>query len=339
MNFQELEKFRKNLINKKRSITTEETTKISLILPFFRCLGYDIENPDEVKAEYACDVGVKTSEKVDLAILIDDKVQMLVECKSVKTKLNSNHLNQLLRYYSVSDCKIAVLTNGIEYWFFTDSIKAGRMDSSPFLIVDIVNDDLSVLELFSRDNFNVEKIEALVDELKYRTAIREKLLSEFSAPSDEFVSLIAKKVNFGRLTSDKRKMFKKVMSRELEVILANVVVDYRERDNPVITTPEEIEGFYIVRSILSEIIDSDRVVIRDRQSYCAIFLDDNQNYTICRLYFNDLDNLAIALFDSFERNEYGSRVEEKIAISKVSEIYGFREKLLKTVRVYLKEKK
>lgn len=68
MNMQEFEKFRKNLINKKRSITTEETTKISLILPFFRLLGYDVENPDEVKAEYACDVGVKTSEKVDLAI-------------------------------------------------------------------------------------------------------------------------------------------------------------------------------------------------------------------------------------------------------------------------------
>ena len=48
MNFQELEEFRKNLINRKRSITTEETTKISLILPLFRLLGYDTENPDEV---------------------------------------------------------------------------------------------------------------------------------------------------------------------------------------------------------------------------------------------------------------------------------------------------
>ena len=97
-----------------------------------------------------------------------------------------------------------------------------------------------------------------------------------------------------------------------------------------------MEGFYIVKSILSEIIDSDRVAIRDRQSYCAILLDDNQNYTICRLYFNDLD---IGLFDSFVKTKNGSRVEEKIAISKVSEIYWFREKLLKTVSGYLDEKK
>lgn len=158
---------------------------------------------------------------------------MLVECKSVKTKLNSNHLNQLLRYYLISDCKIAVLTKGVEYWFFTDSIRVGHMDSSPFLIVNIVNDDMSVLKLFSSDNFNVEKIGTLVDELKYRIAIREKLLSEFSAHSDEFVSLIVKEVNFGRLTLDVCKMFKKLMSRELEAILSNVIVDYRERDNPV----------------------------------------------------------------------------------------------------------
>ena len=48
-------------------------------MPIFRILGYDTENPDEVKAEYACDVGVKTSKKVDLAILIDGDVEMLVE--------------------------------------------------------------------------------------------------------------------------------------------------------------------------------------------------------------------------------------------------------------------
>lgn len=216
MNFQELEKFRNNLINKKRSVTTEETTKISLILPFFRILGYDTENPDEVKAEYACDVGVKTSEKVDLAILIDGEVKMLVECKSVRTKLNSSHLNQLLRYYSVSDCKIAVLTNGVEYWFFTDSVNAGRMDLQPFLIVDVVNDDLAILEIFSRERFSEDRILGFVEELKYRTAIREALLSEFAYPSDEFVAFIAKQVYSGKLMPDKRRKFKRLIGKELD---------------------------------------------------------------------------------------------------------------------------
>ena len=83
------------------------------------------------------------------------------------------------------------------------------MDMEPFLIVDIINDDLTILEIFSREKFNDEKISGFVDELKYRTAIREKLRCEFAYPSDEFVALIAKRVDSSRLTKDKRKMFKR----------------------------------------------------------------------------------------------------------------------------------
>lgn len=78
--------------------------------------------------------------------------------------------------------------------------------------------------------------------------------------------------------------------------------------------------------------------MRDRKTYCAILLDDNQNYTISRLYFNDLDNLAIAFFDSMSRDKKGSRIEEKIAINKVSDIYMYKSKLLDTVNAYKKIK-
>ena len=52
----------------RKNLLLRKTTKISLILPLFRILGYDTENPDEVKAEYVCDVGVKTLKKVVLTI-------------------------------------------------------------------------------------------------------------------------------------------------------------------------------------------------------------------------------------------------------------------------------
>ena len=57
---------------------------------------------------------------------------MLIECKGANTSLNRNHLNQLLRYYSVSDVKIAVLTNGVVYRFYTDYDNPGRMDEDFF---------------------------------------------------------------------------------------------------------------------------------------------------------------------------------------------------------------
>lgn len=198
MTFEEdLNNFSKSISAKKKGITTEETTKFSLILPFLEILGYDVENPNELKGEYSADVGVKKSEKIDLAILIDNKVKMLIECKSANTKLSSNHLNQLLRYFSVSDVKVAVLTNGVTYQFFTDSESPGKMDSTPFLEADLRNltdRKIESLKLFAKANFSEEKILEHVEELKYRHKIHETLLEEIHYPSDELVTVIAKKV-------------------------------------------------------------------------------------------------------------------------------------------------
>ena len=54
----------------KTSITTEEATKTSMIMPFFQLLGYDVFNPLEFVPEYTADVGLKKKEKVDYAIMI-----------------------------------------------------------------------------------------------------------------------------------------------------------------------------------------------------------------------------------------------------------------------------
>ena len=42
-------------------ITTEETTKMSLISPFICSMGYDTEDPREVLAEFTADVVDKKS--------------------------------------------------------------------------------------------------------------------------------------------------------------------------------------------------------------------------------------------------------------------------------------
>ena len=333
----ELENFSKSISIKKKGITTEETTKLSLILPFLKILGYDIENPYELKAEYSADAGIKKSEKIDLAILIDNEVKMLIECKSANTKLNNNHLNQLFRYYSVSDVKIAVLTNGVVYQFFTDSKLPGKMDSTPFLEVDLrtlTDKKIESLKLFVKSNFSEEKISEHVEELKYRHEIHNALLEEIHYPSDELITVIAKKVFDGVLNKTRRKYFEKIIKDEMIDVFEN---NYPYDESDIITTEEELEGFYIVKSILSEIVDPGRIAMRDRKSYCAILFDNNHNYTICRLNFNDLDNMVVGFFDSMQRDKNGSRIEEKIVVSNVNEIYNYKDKLLDTVRFYKKQ--
>ena len=46
----------------KNSISTEEATKTSMIMPFFQLLGYDVFNPLEFVPEFTADVGVQKGE-------------------------------------------------------------------------------------------------------------------------------------------------------------------------------------------------------------------------------------------------------------------------------------
>ena len=57
-------------------------------------------------------------------------------------------------------------------------------------------------------------------------------------------------------------------------------------DDGIVTTEDEIEGYFIVKSILGENIALSRIVGRDTKSYFGILLDDNNRKWICRLRFN-----------------------------------------------------
>ena len=74
-------------------------------------------------------------------------------------------------------------------------------------------------------------------------------------------------------------------------------------DNRILTTEEELQGFYIVRSILyPEVDDINRVQYRDTMSYFGILLDDNNRKPICRLYFNSSNKVSRNL----QRGEMGT---------------------------------
>lgn len=58
MEFEEkLNQFIERVEKIQKSISTEEATKTSLIMPFFSILGYDVFNPNEFTPEYTADVG------------------------------------------------------------------------------------------------------------------------------------------------------------------------------------------------------------------------------------------------------------------------------------------
>lgn len=303
------------------SIQTEEATKNAFVMPFIHhVLGYDVFDPTEVTPEYVCDVGTKKGEKIDYAILKGGHIQMLIECKKVGDPLQIHHASQLFRYFHVTSARVAILTNGRHYKFFTDLDAPNKMDEKPFMELDLLDIDEHVVpELLklTKAAFDVDSIISAAGELKYVSSIKRQLSNILNAPDDDFVRFIASRVYEGPVTQKVRELFTELTRKaasqflndqandRLKSAMAGMpastlsILDTTEGnttpaasassiddDLKVVTTEEEIEGFMIVRAILRSCVEVSRIVMRDNQSYCAILLDDNNRKTICRLHFN-----------------------------------------------------
>jgi predicted type IV restriction endonuclease len=334
------------------SIQTEEATKNALIMPFISALGYDVFDPTEVTPELVADVGIKKGEKVDYAILKEGKPIILFECKSKNTKLDGEHASQLHRYFHVTDARFGILTNGVTYRFFSDLEKTNTMDSVPFLEVDILNlreHDFDEIRKFSKSYFDESNIVSSASDLKYTKEIKKLMAQEFQTPSPEFVRLFASRVYQSRITQPVVDTFSEYIRRAYQQLL-NDQINQRLQSaldvgtvNPaplepiaaisepleklVETTPEEIEAYYIIKSVLREVIAPSRVVLRDVQSYCGILLDDNNRKPIIRLYFDRAEK-QVGLFDNPERTEV------KIKLDKLDDLYQLAERIVIAVMNY-----
>lgn len=287
-------------------LLTEEAAKTALVMPFLQALGYNVFNPSEVVPEFTCDVGIKKGEKVDYAICDGGKITMLIECKPASSELNINHASQLFRYFSTTDARVAVLTNGVLYHFYSDIDLPNKMDNRPFFSFQldaVKKSDVRTLESFTKQAFDIQKIVQEAGTLKTQSLVYKALQAEFQEPSEEFVRLIASNVHDGRLTTQIKDMFRslivnsvsslirdKVTERLTSALTASSPADENvaelENADEIVTTPEEIEGFNIIRAIASRKVDPKRIIMRDAKSYCAILLDDNNRRTVARLHFN-----------------------------------------------------
>jgi hypothetical protein len=322
---------------------TEEATKNALIMPFIQMLGYNVFDLAEVVPEFTADVGRKKGEKVDYAIMQDGQPILLLECKAVNIDLeNDDHINQLSRYFGVTEARFAILTNGIEYRFFSDLEKPNVMDSRPFLEFNLLDRSntsiLEVLEQFARTVFDEQKILSTARQLKYMNEIKLFLKKQLSEPDDEFVRLLTGHVYPGFKTAQVIEDFRQITRRAFRQLINDYInaqvrpvltrdalpLDPEEEAAPrIVTTEEEMEAFYIVRAILREVVDGERIFMRDTQTYCGILLDDNNRKPICRLHFNWAQKY-IGLFDE-------NKVETRVAIDSLSDIYSYCDQLRATV--------
>ena len=350
---EELKQFSSTILKRSESIQSEEATKMSLVVPFFRILGYDIFNPSEFCPEYTADVGIKKGEKVDYAILFNDEPQILIECKWCGEPLEK-HGSQLFRYFATTTAKFGILTNGIIYRFYTDLDEANKMDLEPFLEIDMSNlreSHINELKKFSKENFDCDNIFNSASELKYTSMIKETLQNELDSPTDEFVKFMISGIYQGQKKQTIIDKFRPIVKKAFNSFITdtinnkissalsmkedisvpeeiiNDIPEEIEPESKIVTTEEELMGYNIICSILSEYTDVSNIAYKDTESYFGILFQGNIRKTICRLNFDTKKKQLILPTDD--------KKYERIYLEDIRDLFKYKDSIITSLKNFL----
>ncbi|SAY38790.1 type I restriction endonuclease [Candidatus Synechococcus spongiarum] len=335
----------------------EEATKMALVAPFLRALGYDIFNPAEVMPEFSADLPlVKAGERVDYAILENGQPKILVEVKAYKTNLDAAERGQLQRYFHATKARIGLLTNGHVFQFFADLDEANKMDEKPFTevnLLDLRHATLSQLKHVTKPKFNLDELLGIAEELKYVKGVKDEIRQELTEPSDWLVKEMAQRVHSAkRISPQILDSFRPIVADAIQSYIADCInetldksikiVEVKEHDhksdkkdtaeaensNDVITIQEETKALYVVKAICANLVDTSRVIEKDTKNYCNITLDGQVRKSFLRLRFNSLRKKKVMIFDQDQ--------PEAVPVSTPFDLYQYEERIRKALKLKLK---
>lgn len=368
MELSQIQALSERILSSKCERLNEANTKTSLILPFLQAMGYDVFDHNEVAQEYTAEWGTKKGEKVDIAILRDGQPVILIECKPLGEPLDMGKCSQLFRYFTTQPARIGILTDGQRYLFFSDLERQNVMDDKPFMELDLLNFNeraLPELQKLTKETWDLDAALSSAETLKYTRAIKILVSQEISDPSDALVRHYASQCYNGKIMPRVLEAFRPIVKRAYSEYISDQIskrletvrkveeqvqtIQYEthksiEHNLPVepctgkdgiITHNTEVWALVAIRTLLKDVVDPCRILMRDQKTYCSILLDDNNRKPICRLFnFQHFDwgmdnigkNASILIF--------ADEKPERFPLRFVDDIYPLTEKLIKAVKYY-----
>ncbi len=282
----------------------EECTKLYLVLPFLRLLGYDPNDPGQVIAEHAADFADRYQNRVDFLLKTNGgSAAIALECKPCGTDL-SQHRGQLKRYFSaLPGGKVGALTNGLEYEFFIDTVAANRMDDDPFLSFDLTTfsrgavdlDELDALEHLIRDRFDALHIVERARTRLLRSNLVHQFRDELRNPSEELCRLFLQRAGLTYVRKEAIDSTYRSLARgAFEEALARKVLDHLQNQHridasvqaqehsvsEVVTTERELYVFSYCRRRLAFLVrdhslfrEIEKIGYRDFSSKFGVYYD------------------------------------------------------------------
>ncbi len=156
----------------------EAATKQTIVLRILSILGWDQYDIDMVRPEYS--VG---SKRVDYSLRINDSNKVFIEVKKVGLELIS-HQQQLLDYSFQEGIELAVLTNGVTWWFYLP-LQKGNWEQRKFYSIDIreqKSEDVALKFMDFLSRKNVASGEAEENAKKVKAANQKQLRVKETLP-------------------------------------------------------------------------------------------------------------------------------------------------------------
>ena len=163
-------------------------------------LGWNIYDTNEFRSENKLSGG-----KVDYSLRLENKTKVFLEAKNPREELGK-HQRQLLEYAFEKGVPLAVLTNGLNWWFYLP-LQEGNWEERRFSVIELRNPDVSqtadlLVDFLSRENvrsgFAVGYAESLLDRLWKDKKIEEALPRAWNQlitdPHDQLLALLNQKV-------------------------------------------------------------------------------------------------------------------------------------------------
>jgi len=153
----------------------EAATKQAIVLPLLHQLGWNTYNIDEVTPEFPVE-----TRKVDYSLRLSNTSEVFLEVKKTGEDLD-RFQEQLLDYSFRQGVELAVLTNGITWWFYLPT-KKGDWKTRKFYTVDIIQQDSQdvaqkFIDLLSRNSIQTGKALELAESI-YKGKQKKKLIDE-----------------------------------------------------------------------------------------------------------------------------------------------------------------
>jgi hypothetical protein len=194
----------KRSVAMRAACTNEASVKLYLALPMIGVLGYDSANPLEVYPNHETDPVDGKVWRADFAILDAGAPTIALGVSRSAADLAEKR-TQIAEYFRAwPSTKLAIVTDGILYEFYVDSVLPGSMDGDPFLTLDLetvaergpADEVLETLQFTTKGTFDPEMIAERAHLQLVRKRLRKAFLEDVQSPSEAFCRLMLSRVGF-----------------------------------------------------------------------------------------------------------------------------------------------